>query len=173
MIEFNPIDLIDPLKAAIETVRLTAEAKKIALNVSIPAGTLCMIKGETRRLQQVIWNLLGNAIKFTPNGGRIDVGLTNDSKHAVIEIADNGIGIRPDFLPHVFERFRQADSSTTRKFGGLGLGLALARQLVEAHGGHISVESPGEGLGTTFRVQLPLDCPTKGAGAIIHRCYGH
>ena len=173
MIEFNPIDLIDPLKAAIETVRLTAEAKKIALNVSIPAGTLCMIKGETRRLQQVIWNLLGNAIKFTPNGGRIDVGLTNDSTHAVIEIADNGIGIRPDFLPHVFERFRQADSSTTRKFGGLGLGLALARQLVEAHGGHISVESPGEGLGTTFRVQLPLDCPTEGAGAIIHRCYGH
>ena len=156
IIEFNPIDLIDPLKAAIETVRLTAEAKNITLNVSVPPASLGVIRGETRRLQQVIWNLLGNAIKFTPEGGRIDVRLTSDDKHAVIEISDNGIGIRPDFLPHVFERFRQADSSTTRQFGGLGLGLALARQLVEAHGGRISVESPGVGLGSTFRIELPL-----------------
>ena len=156
IIEFHPINLLDPLRAAIETVRLTAEAKNIALNVSIPPGTLFMIRGEARRLQQVIWNLLGNAIKFTPKDGRIDVRLTGDERQAEIEITDNGIGIRSEFLPHVFERFRQADSSTTRQFGGLGLGLALARQLVEAHGGRISVDSGGEGLGTTFRVQLPL-----------------
>ena len=156
IIEFHPIDLLEPLKAALETVRLTAEAKNIALNLSIPNTTFAIIRGETRRLQQVIWNLLGNAIKFTPKGGKIDVRLTCDDKYAVIEIADTGIGISAEFLPHVFERFRQADSSTTRKFGGLGLGLALARQLVEAHGGRIRVNSPGEGRGSTFSVQLPL-----------------
>lgn len=156
IIEFTPIDLLEPLKGALETVRLTAEAKNITLNVTVPEGSFGVIRGETRRLQQVIWNLLGNAIKFTPKGGRIDVRLTSDDKHAMIEIADNGVGISSDFLPHVFERFRQADSSTTRQFGGLGLGLALARQLVEAHGGRISVESPGVGLGSTFRIQLPL-----------------
>jgi PAS domain S-box-containing protein len=156
IIEFKLLNLCDPLKAAIETVRLSAKAKDIAINTSILDSSLGIVRGEARRLQQVFWNLLGNAIKFTKKGGRIDLTVTNENGWATIEVADNGLGIKQEFLPHVFERFRQEDSSTTRHYGGLGLGLALARQLVEAHGGTISAESPGEGAGSKFRVRLPL-----------------
>jgi signal transduction histidine kinase len=108
-------------------------------------------------LQQVIWNLLSNAVKFTPEGGRVEVSLRRTAgAHATITVTDNGAGISPDFLPHVFEHFRQADSTSTRQHGGLGLGLAIVRRLIELHGGTVEAESDGAGRGATFRVKLPL-----------------
>ncbi len=115
-----------------------------------------LVMGDPNRLQQVIWNLLSNAVKFTPQGGQVQVYLERIDSHIQIRVVDTGKGIDPKFLPHVFDYFRQADSATTRKFGGLGLGLAIVRQLVELHGGTVLVESPGEGQGATFTVQLPL-----------------
>ena len=112
--------------------------------------------GDPNRLQQVVWNLLTNAVKFTPKGGKIDVLVERVNSHVEITVHDSGIGISPEFLPHLFERFRQADSSTTRKFGGLGLGLSIVKQLVELHGGTVTAESAGEGKGATFIVSLPL-----------------
>jgi CheY-like chemotaxis protein len=114
------------------------------------------VSGDPDRLQQVIWNLLSNAVKFTPRGGRVQVRLQRINSHIEISVSDTGIGIRADFLPHLFERFRQADSTTTRAHGGLGLGLAIARQIVELHGGTIHALSSGEGKGATFRVELPV-----------------
>ena len=111
------------------------------------------------RLQQVVWNLLTNAVKFTPNGGRVEVSVRRDGRAVSIVVADTGEGMAPDLLPHVFEPFRQADSSATRAHGGLGLGLALVRQLVELHGGRVLAESPGEGKGSTFTVALPFAGP--------------
>jgi CheY-like chemotaxis protein len=108
------------------------------------------------RLQQVLWNLLVNAVKFTPPGGRVNVALERVNSHAEILIQDSGVGIAPNFLPHVFERFRQADGSTTRRHGGLGLGLSIVKSLVELHGGTVKAESPGEGQGSAFRVALPI-----------------
>jgi CheY-like chemotaxis protein len=121
--------------------------------------------GDSGRLQQVIWNLLSNAVKFTPEGGKIEIQLESIDTQAQITVSDTGKGISPEFLPHVFEYFRQADSTTTRRFGGLGLGLAIVRHLVELHGGTIWAESPGEGQGAIFMLRLPLvkkeSCPTK------------
>jgi CheY-like chemotaxis protein len=114
------------------------------------------VSGDPDRLQQVVWNLLSNAVKFTPKGGRVQIRLERVNSHVEIVVGDNGIGIRPDFLPYVFERFRQADAGTTRKSGGLGLGLAIVRHLVEMHGGSVAAASDGEGTGATFRVRLPL-----------------
>jgi Histidine kinase-, DNA gyrase B-, and HSP90-like ATPase len=111
---------------------------------------------KSRSLQQVIWNLLSNAVKFTPNGEKVDIRLTQVDNHTQIEIIDTGKGINPEFLPYIFEHFRQEDGATTRKFGGLGLGLAIARQIVELHGGQIGVESGGINRGATFTVQFPL-----------------
>jgi CheY-like chemotaxis protein len=114
------------------------------------------VSGDSTRLQQVVWNLLSNAIKFTPAGGRVEVRLEQVGNQAQITISDNGQGIPEEFLPHVFDYFRQADGATTRKFGGLGLGLAIVRYLVELHGGTVQAQSPGEQLGATFTVRLPL-----------------
>jgi CheY-like chemotaxis protein len=114
------------------------------------------VGGDRSRLQQVVWNLVANAIKFTPNGGRVAVRLERDGSHALLRVEDSGIGIAAAFLPHIFERFRQADSTSTRSHGGLGLGLAIVRHLVELHGGTVGVESPGEGRGSTFHVRLAL-----------------
>lgn len=155
-VDFKLINVVEALQAAIETIRLTAVAKNIAVNVHIPDGVQYIIRGESRRMQQVFWNLLGNAIKFTDKSGQIDVQVSTGSGWVNIAISDSGIGIKPDFLPNVFERFRQADSSTTRQHGGLGLGLALVRHLVEAHGGNICAESAGEHQGSTFTIRLPL-----------------
>jgi CheY-like chemotaxis protein len=114
------------------------------------------VLGDASRLQQVIWNLLSNAVKFTPEAGRVEIRLNRSGAQAQITVCDTGKGIHPDFLPYVFEYFRQADSTTTRKFGGLGLGLAIVRQLVELHGGTVQADSPGEAQGATFIVKLPL-----------------
>lgn len=143
------------ISAALETVRLAAEAKSLQIQTTFSPG-IGMVIGDSGRLQQVIWNLLSNAVKFTPQGGQISVRLTQTGTYAQILVTDTGKGINPEFLPYVFEHFRQEDGAITRKFGGLGLGLAIARQIVELHGGKIWVESRGEGQGASFTVELPL-----------------
>jgi PAS domain S-box-containing protein len=157
-LDVAPVNLKTTIEAALETVRLAAEAKAIDICTGFLAAT--EVLGDAGRLQQVVWNLLANAVKFTPSGGRVEMRLTTVAEAAVpqaqITVTDTGKGITPEVLPFIFERFRQADSKTTRQFGGLGLGLAIARQLAELHGGTIAVTSPGEGLGATFTVQLPL-----------------
>ncbi|WP_315788849.1 PAS domain S-box protein [Fischerella sp. JS2] len=142
------------VEAAIETVTTAAVAKSISLHSVLP--NIGQVSGDAARLQQVVWNLLSNAIKFTPNGGRVDIRLQRVGNQAQITVSDTGKGIGADFVPYIFESFRQEDASITRKYGGLGLGLAIVRQLVEAHGGTITADSPGEGLGATFTVRLPL-----------------
>jgi PAS domain S-box-containing protein len=150
-----PVSLAFVISAAVETVRLAAEAKNTQIILDLASG-VAPVAGDAARLQQVVWNLLTNAVKFTPNGGQVTVELRQLNGLAQIRVMDTGKGINPQFLPHVFEYFRQEDSSTTRKFGGLGLGLAIARQIVEMHGGTVWAESQGEGMGATFIVELPL-----------------
>ena len=149
------VELAAAIEAALETVRLSAEAKNIRLQKILDprAG---IVSGDPSRLQQIIWNLLSNAIKFTPKGGRVQVVLERVNSHVESSVIDTGQGIKPEFLSYVFDRFRQADASTTRQHGGLGLGLAIAKHLTELHGGSISVKSAGEGKGATFIVALPL-----------------
>ncbi|MBD1911108.1 MULTISPECIES: PAS domain S-box protein [unclassified Leptolyngbya] len=151
-----PVNLVTTIEAALETVRLAAEAKRIQLQTTLNpvAGS---ILGDTNRLQQVFWNLLSNAVKFTQPGGHVSVKLEQTGMYAQIQIKDTGRGISADFLPYVFDYFRQEDGTTTRKFGGLGLGLAIVRQITELHGGTVSAESPGQNLGATFTVRLPLN----------------
>ncbi|WP_016952438.1 response regulator [Anabaena sp. PCC 7108] len=151
----NPINLASTIKAAIETVQLATEAKSIRIKTMLDPD-LGLVLGDSTRLQQVIWNLLCNSVKFTPPKGRIEVRLEQVDNQAQITISDNGMGISPEFLPHIFDYFRQADSTTTRKFSGLGLGLAIVRHLVNLHGGTIEAESQGEGTGATFTVKFPL-----------------
>jgi PAS domain S-box-containing protein len=161
-----PVNLVTTIEAAMETVRLAAQAKDIQIETTIEPN-VGQVSGDANRLQQVIWNLLSNAIKFTPQGGRVEVRLSTDCdgkdcnlnskfQYAQIQVKDTGKGISPKFLPYVFEYFRQENSSTTRQFGGLGLGLAIVRYLTELHGGSVQADSPGEGLGATFTVRLPL-----------------
>jgi PAS domain S-box-containing protein len=150
-----PVNLVLVVEAALETVRLAAEAKDIQIQTMLDSS-LGRVLGDSGRLQQVIWNLLSNAVKFTPEGGKIDIQLERIDTQAQITVSDTGKGISPEFLPHVFEYFRQADSTTTRKFGGLGLGLAIVRHLIELHGGTIWAESLGEGQGAIFTARLPL-----------------
>ena len=150
-----PVRLAVVISAAIDTVRLAVDAKAIQLNVMLNSE-VGQVLGDPTRLQQVVWNLLTNAVKFTPTGGQITVQLSQQQNQAQIQVRDTGKGIHPEFLPYVFEHFRQEDGATTRKFGGLGLGLAIVRQIVELHGGVVSVNSPGEGQGATFTVCIPL-----------------
>ncbi|MEG4145598.1 PAS domain S-box protein [Microcoleus sp. Pol12B5] len=151
----TPINLKTTLKAAIETVSLAAEAKNIQIQTQLEQNVGDVL-GDATRLQQVVWNLLTNAIKFTPTGGRVEVELKTIDSYAQIQVRDTGKGIKPEFIPYVFDTFRQADSSITRTFGGLGLGLAIVRHVVELHGGIVKAESCGEGQGATFTVTLPL-----------------
>jgi len=151
----TPVNLSAIINGAIETVRLAAEAKSIKIQTML-ASNVGQVAGDPSRLQQVVWNLLSNAIKFTPSGGLVEIRLEHLDSAAQITVIDNGKGISLQFLPYVFDYFRQADSTTTRKFGGLGLGLAIVRHLVELHGGTVQAESLGEGLGATFKVKLPL-----------------
>jgi PAS domain S-box-containing protein len=154
-LDVQRVDLPLVVEAAIESVKPSADAKGIRLQkVLDPMES--PVTGDPGRLQQVIWNLLTNAIKFTPRGGRVQVVLARVNSHIEITVSDNGQGIKPEFLPHVFDRFRQQDSSTTRTHGGLGLGLSIVKHLVELHGGSVRVSSAGEGKGATFIVALPL-----------------
>jgi PAS domain S-box-containing protein len=154
-IESKPIEIAPIIQAAIDTMRPAAAAKAITLRILLDdnAG---LVSGDSDRLQQIIWNLLSNAIKFTPRGGWIEIRLARANSHIEIRVSDNGIGVDKQFLPYVFERFRQADSSMTREHTGLGLGLAIVRHLVELHGGTVSAESAGQDQGAVFIVQLPI-----------------
>ncbi len=153
-LESERVELALVLRAALDTIAPAAEAKSIRLRSALDTGAL--VTGDPARLQQVVWNLLSNAVKFTPPGGEVRVSAARLLTHVRIEVSDTGQGMTPEFLPYAFDRFRQADSSTTRRYGGLGLGLAVVRHLVEAHGGSVHAYSAGEGQGATFTVNLPL-----------------
>jgi CheY-like chemotaxis protein len=154
-LDVQPIHLNEVISAAIDVVRPSVDAKKLRLRAMLDSRG-SHIRGDPNRLQQVVWNLLTNAVKFTPPGGRIDVVLRRVDSHVEITVEDSGAGIKPEFLAFVFDRFRQADSSTTRRHGGLGLGLSIVKHLVELHGGSVRVKSAGEGQGATFLVSLPI-----------------
>lgn len=163
-VELEPLPVIPVLEAALESVRPAAAAKDLEIQTEWRVQDASVMADATR-LQQILWNLFSNAIKFTPSGGRISVMAEARGRHIRIEVADSGIGIDPAFLPHVFDRFRQADSATTRRFGGLGLGLAIVHDLVRLHGGDVEVRSPGAGQGATFAVTLRVsNAPAVAAG---------
>ena len=154
-LDVQPVELPLIVQNAVETVRPAADAKGVRLQTIIDPR-LAPVSGDPNRLQQVVWNLLANAVKFTPRRGRVQVRVERVNSHVEIAVSDTGIGIKPDFLPFVFDRFRQADSSTTRRTGGLGLGLSIVRHIVELHGGTVQAASDGENNGATFRVRLPV-----------------
>lgn len=154
-LDIQAVEPVSAVEAAIETVRPAADAKGIRIEKVLDPGA-APVSADPSRLQQVVWNLLTNAIKFTPKNGKVQLLLQRVNSHIEISVADTGVGIKPEFLAHVFERFRQGDPSTTRKFGGLGLGLAIVKNLVELHGGTVRADSAGEGRGATFTVCLPL-----------------
>ena len=163
-LDVGRVDLASTVAAAVATARPTAEAKGVSLSSVLDPLAGITVAGDAGRLQQVLWNLLSNAVKFTPKGGRVQVVLERAGSHLQIVVADTGEGIAADFLPLVFDRFRQADSTTTRRHGGLGLGLSIVKQLVELHGGSVRVESGGPGRGTTFVVALPITSVRPDAG---------
>jgi len=166
ILQVQPVDLADILDAAVEVVRPAAAAKQIALTTDI-AVRPALTSGDPARLQQIVWNLISNAVKFTEAGGAARIRLTRTKGYRIV-VTDTGQGIDPRFLPHVFDAFRQADGTTTREHGGLGLGLAIARQLVELHGGTIKARSDGIGRGSTFQVDLPsvIARPATGSEAM-------
>src|SRR5688572_22077863 len=154
-LDVQPVELPVIVDNAVATIQPAADAKGVRFETVIDPG-VGHVSGDPGRLQQVVWNLVSNAVKFTPKKGRVQVRLARVNSHVEIVVSDTGVGIRPDFLPYVFERFRQAEAGTTRKTGGLGLGLAIVRHIVEMHGGTVEASSAGEGQGATFRVRLPL-----------------
>ena len=154
-IDVQQIDLAPIVEAAVESIRPAADAKGVRLQTVLDPMAR-PVSGDPNRLQQVFWNLLSNAVKFTPRDGRVQVVLERVNSHLEVSVTDTGEGIKAEFLPHVFDRFRQADATTTRRHGGLGLGLAIVKQLVELHGGSVRVKSGGAGQGSVFTVVLPL-----------------
>jgi PAS domain S-box-containing protein len=151
----GPVDLASVIEDAVQTIRPAAEAKEVSIKAYLPPE-IGQITGDHTRLQQIVWNLLSNAVKFTPQGGRVEAHVERVDPHICVTVSDTGKGIHADFLPYVFDRFRQSDGSSSRRYGGLGLGLALVKYLVELHGGMIEAESAGEGQGATFKVTLPV-----------------
>jgi len=154
-LELTTIDLVETIRAAVESVRPSVAAKHQAMVADYPTSPV-MVSADRERLQQVFWNVLSNATKYTPRDGSIHVRIAPDTTEVAVVVRDNGIGIAPNVLPHIFERFRQGDATTTREYGGLGLGLAIVRHLVEAHGGAVRADSEGLGQGSAFTVVLPL-----------------
>jgi signal transduction histidine kinase len=154
-LDVSAVPVADVVRASVETAKVAAEAKGVSIDVEVAPG-VGTVPGDGSRLQQVLWNLLSNAVKFTPAGGRVRVSVTREARQVVLVVEDTGIGISAEFLPHVFDRFRQEHTGMTRPFGGLGLGLAIARHLVELHGGELTVESEGRGRGARFTVRLPV-----------------
>jgi CheY-like chemotaxis protein len=159
-LDIEQVDMASIVGDAIDTIEGDANLKRITIarDLDETTGT---IAGDAARLQQILWNLLSNAIKFTPEGGRIAVRLRREGTEAEITVTDSGAGIRADFLPHIFDRFQQADQSITRRFGGLGLGLSIAKHLVELHGGAIRADSAGIGQGATFTITLPVSAAAR------------
>jgi PAS domain S-box-containing protein len=166
ILEMQPTSLLQVIEAAVEVVRPAANAKGVQLGINADSS-VGLVLGDPTRLQQIIWNLLSNAVKFTPREGSVQVFLRREGSLAEVIVQDTGMGISPEFLPYVFERFRQAESPTTRSHGGLGLGLAIVRHLTELHGGLVSAESPGQGRGATFTVRIPL-APMQSEGIPSH-----
>jgi signal transduction histidine kinase/ActR/RegA family two-component response regulator len=160
----QPVDLVAVVRAALDAVRPSAVTKNVQLAFSPDLAAIGTVSGDAGRLQQVIWNLLTNAIKFTPECGQVGVFIEPSNDHMEIRVVDTGQGISPEFLPHVFERFRQSDDATTRRHSGLGIGLAIVRQLVELHGGTVHAASQGVGRGATFTVRLPISAGEARAG---------
>jgi signal transduction histidine kinase len=158
-IDWEPVNLCAVVEAAAETVRAEAEARAVELSVELP-GRAVVAQGAPLRLQQIVWNLMSNAVKFTPRGGRVSARVEEEGGEARVVVTDTGIGIAPDFLPYVFDRFRQADGTTTRQYGGLGLGLAIVRALAELHGGWVRADSEGLGRGSRFTLGLRQAAPT-------------
>jgi PAS domain S-box-containing protein len=155
----KPMDLVAIISQAIDVVRHSASAKQVKIVFDPPMDT-CELVGDPERIQQVFWNLLSNAIKFTPPGGAVSIGIERGAAEVTMTVADTGIGIDPELLPFLFERFKQGDSSSTRRYGGLGLGLALVRHITELHGGSVAATSPGRGQGSTMSVTLPVQAIT-------------
>jgi PAS domain S-box-containing protein len=170
-LEIGPIELRTLLQTTVQSLQPAADAKGIQLLASVEL-TVEEMMGDPRRLQQILWNLLHNAIKFTPNQGRVEIHVQRINGQLQITVQDNGRGISPEFLPHVFERFRQQDPSSTRGAFGLGLGLSIAEQLVDLHGGTISALSPGDGQGATFIVRVPVVAPGTSAATLLARRHG-
>jgi len=154
-LELGSTDVATVINSAIQSLKPAADAKGVGVVVIVDSA-VPRITADARRVQQIVWNLLHNAVKFTPAAGRVEVNLSREPRRVQVSVKDTGQGISPDFLPYVFDRFRQADSSTTRGAWGLGIGLSIAKHLVELHGGSIEASSPGPGLGATFRVQFPI-----------------
>jgi CheY-like chemotaxis protein len=163
-LDVRPVELDSVVEAALEAIRPATDAKNIQLEVSLDSG-VGAVSGDAGRLQQIVWNLLSNAIKFTPSGGQVSVKLERVASCARITVSDSGEGIGEEFLPYVFDRFRQADSTFARMHGGLGLGLAIVRHLVELHGGSVGADSQGKGEGATFTVSFPLLALERNADA--------
>ncbi len=157
-IDREPVNLSNVVESAAETVRAEAQSRAVEFSVELPARPV-VVQGAPLRIQQIVWNLLSNAVKFTPKGGRVAARVWAEGGEALVEVTDTGIGIAPDFLPHVFDRFRQADGSTTRQYGGLGLGLAIVRALAELHDGWVRADSEGLGRGSRFTFGLPHATP--------------
>jgi PAS domain S-box-containing protein len=160
-LDMQALDLMEIMRTALESANPTATARRQDLHAVLADGPV-LINGDRERLQQIFWNLLSNAMKYTPRQGRIDVTTTCDAHEVFVHVRDTGVGIAPEVIPHIFERFRQGETGPTREYGGLGLGLAIVRHLVEAHGGSVRAESAGVGQGSTFTVALPL-AATKNA----------
>jgi CheY-like chemotaxis protein len=154
-LNLEALDLPNAVQSAVDAIQPTAEAKGVRLQVTVDSSAGA-VRGDPDRLQQIFWNLLSNAIKFTPKNGRVQVLVERIDSHIEITVADSGIGIQPEVLPHIFDRFRQGESGPSRSYGGLGLGLAIVRYLVEQHGGTVTAHSRGEGQGSTFTVRLPV-----------------
>ena len=153
-LEYRPVDLPNVIEAAIDSVRPAFEAREIKFETAVKSAS--PVLGDANRLQQIFWNLFSNAVKFTPRGGQVNVAVHRQDLQMQISVTDTGIGISSEFLPYIFDRFRQADGSTTRAHGGLGLGLAIVRHLVELHQGEVEVESRGKNRGATFTVRFPI-----------------
>ena len=175
-LDTRPVDLGSVIGAALDAVRPAAAAKDVRLTSRF-ADSARLVHADPQRLQQVVWNLLSNAVKFTDSGGTVTVELSQvDTRRVQVRVSDDGAGIEPDFLPHVFERFRQGDASASRQHGGLGLGLAIVRHLVELHGGTVHAESGGPGKGSSFAVVLPsivTDASSRASDVVAVRRWTH
>ena len=165
-LDVQPTDLVTVIDSAVEAIRFSADSKSVTVR-TILDPLAAPVSGDPTRLQQIVWNLASNAVKFTPKGGKVEIRLARVNSHIELAVSDTGVGISPEFLPHVFERFRQADSSTTRKHAGLGIGLSIAKQLTELHGGTLRAQSKGTGEGSTFILSLPL-APIRDAASGEH-----